>query len=105
MKPEPLESTEWCDRCARRLVELDRQLTTNEAQAIAEDVYDFERTRVMEPEAAADFVATEMRRPDRQRFERRSADRPQRRPILKSILRFLATPSASPADAGESRPH
>lgn len=105
MKPQPLEFAEWCDRCARRLVELDRKLTRNEAQAIAEDVHAFERTRVMEPEAAADFVATEMTRPDRQRFERRSTDRSQKRPILKSILRFLTTPSASRADAGESRPH
>lgn len=105
MTPDPLASEEWCDRCAKRIMELDRHLTRNEAQKIAEDVHAFERTRVMEPEAAADFVAAEMSRPDRPHFERRSADRPRRRPLLQTFLRFLATPSGSRADAGESRPH
>ena len=105
MKPEPLDPNQWRTRCAHRITVLDSQITRSEAQPVAEDVYAFERTRAMAPEDAADFVATEMTRPDRQRFERRSTDRSQKRPILKSILRFLTTPSASRADAGESRPH
>lgn len=94
MEPDPLESAEWCNRCAKRIAELDRQLSTTEALAIAQDVYAFERTRAMDPTAAADFVATEMARPDRARLERRSADRSLRRPILRRILRFLSAPGA-----------
>ncbi|MGZ5216080.1 MAG: hypothetical protein ACXWCV_17810 [Caldimonas sp.] len=94
MKPVPLDSDDWCERCAKRLAELDRNLSQDEADEVAEDVYAFERTRAMAPETAADFVATEMARPDRSRFERRGADRPARRPVLRSILRLLATPRA-----------
>lgn len=70
--PEP---DEWRNRCARRLAEHDEALTAAEAMAVAEDVYAFERTRAMSPEAAADLVASEMRRPDRGRIERRMAPR------------------------------
>lgn len=93
MKTEPLSADEWCERCAKRFAELDTQLATNDAQQIAQDVYAFERTRAMNPEAAANFVAFEMNRPDRARFERRSVDRSQREPFLKRVLRVL-TPGA-----------
>lgn len=91
MKPDPIDAAEWCDRCARRIGEIDQQVSRSEAQKIAQDVYGFERTRAMEPAAAAEFVAAEMGREDRERFERRSADRPQRRPLVRSIQRFFTT--------------
>ena len=65
----------WCERCALRLGELDEQITLAEAKRLARDVYAFERTRAMTPEAAAEFVAVEMNRPDRAPFERRSVSR------------------------------
>lgn len=93
MKTEPLYADEWCDRCAKRFTELDRNISSDEARQIAQDVYAFERTRAMNPEAAANFVALEMSRPDRARFERRSVDRSQRQPLLRKVLRIL-TPGA-----------
>jgi hypothetical protein len=93
LKPDPLDPAEWCDRCAKRFTELDLNISKAEAQELAQDVYAFERTHVMNPEAAANFVAHEMSRPDRVRFERRSVDRSQRQPFLKRILRIL-TPGA-----------
>lgn len=72
---ETLDSTDWRVRCARRIAELDRDISRIEAERLAKDVYAFERTRAMSPEAAAEFVAIEMTRPDRAPFERRSAAR------------------------------
>ena len=46
-----------------------------EAERLAKDVYEFERTRAMPPEAAAEFISTEMARPDRAPFERRATPR------------------------------
>lgn len=65
----------WCERCALRIGELDEQITQSEAKRLARDVYAFERTRAMGPVSAAEFVALEMKRPDRGPFERRSAPR------------------------------
>lgn len=96
MNTEPLQADEWCDRCAKRLTELDQDISSDEAQQIAHDVHAFERTRAMEPEGAADFVASEMSRPEHVRFERRSVDRKQSRPFLRGILRML-TPGAPSA--------
>lgn len=93
MKTEPLHDDEWCDRCAKRFTELDQNISGDEAQQVAQDVYAFERTRAMIPEAAADFVAFEMGRPDRARFERRSVDRTQAQPFLKKMQPIL-TPGA-----------
>jgi hypothetical protein len=84
-----IEPDEWRDRCARRIMELDPQITAEEARTIAADVHAFERTRAMSPEAAADFIAEQMNRPDPPRFERRSKDRPDRLPLFRSILRML----------------
>ena len=72
---EPLEPTVWCERCAQRIVALDDQISELEARRVAKDMHAFERTRAMAPEAAADFIASEMGRDDRSRFERRTTTR------------------------------
>jgi hypothetical protein len=72
---DALEPTAWRERCAQRLAELDAQISRIEAERLADDVHAFERTRAMGPEAAAEFVAVEMTRPDRGPFERRSVAR------------------------------
>ena len=72
---DTLEAADWRNRCAQRIAELDNDLSRIEAERLAKDVYAFERTRAMSPEAAAEFVAIEMSRPDRAPFERRSAAR------------------------------
>lgn len=69
---------------------LDPELAASEAEQTAQDVYAFERTRVMNPEAAANFVAYEMSRPNRARFERRSVDRTSAQPLLKKIMSILS---------------
>lgn len=93
MNTEPLQTDEWCDRCAKRFTELDHDISGDEAQQIAHDVHAFERTRAMGPEGAADFVAFEMSHPGRSRIERRSVDRKQSQPLPKNILHML-TPGA-----------
>ncbi len=70
-----LDAADWRIRCAQRIAELDNDMSKSEAERLAKDVYAFERTRAMSPEAAAEFVAIEMSRPDRAPFERRSAAR------------------------------
>ena len=72
---ESLEPTVWCERCAQRIVSLDDDISEAEARRVARDMHSFERTRAMEPEAAADFIASEMGREDRARFERRTTVR------------------------------
>ena len=72
---EQLPSNVWIDRCAGRIVEIDREIATDEAKRIARDLRSFERTAAMAPEQAVDFVASELARPDRVRFERRAAPR------------------------------
>ena len=51
---ETLDSNDWQTRCARRIGELDQEITRSEAERLAKDVYAFERTRAMSPEEAAD---------------------------------------------------
>ena len=75
LKMEALDPTAWRSRCAQRMAELDPDLTRSEAERLAVDVHAFERTRAMEPEAAAEFVSIEMSRPERAPFERRSVPR------------------------------
>ena len=75
IKMEALDPTAWRARCAQRMAELDPDLTRSEVERLAQDVYAFERTRAMEPEAAAEFVSIEMSRPERPPFERRSVPR------------------------------
>jgi len=72
---ETLESLDWRSRCAQRIAELDPDISRSEAERLAKDVYAFERTRAMEPEAAAEFISSEMARPDRAPFERRATPR------------------------------
>ncbi len=69
------DGADWRNRCAQRIAELDQDLSRIEAERLARDVYAFERTRAMTPEAAAEFIAIEMSRPDRAPFERRAAAR------------------------------
>jgi hypothetical protein len=69
---ETLEPATWRSRCAQRISELDQDISRSEAERLAKDVYAFERTRAMSPEAAAEFISIEMARPDRAPFERRS---------------------------------
>jgi len=68
---QTLDPNTWRSRCSHRIAELDPDLSRSEAERLAKDVWDFERTRAMSPETAAEFVSTEMARPDRAPFERR----------------------------------
>jgi len=87
-----IEAEEWRERCARRIRELDPNISESEAQTVAQDVYAFERTRAMQPEGAADFVDEQMNRTEPPRFERRSKDRAEHAPLMRSILRYLTEP-------------
>ena len=75
------DSATWRSRCAMRIAELDHEISRVEAERLAKDIYAFERTRAMGPEAAAEFVSIEMARPDRAPFERRAQPREQPREI------------------------
>ncbi|HEX4235196.1 MAG TPA: hypothetical protein VH041_12925 [Caldimonas sp.] len=70
-----LDPVAWRSRCAQRIAELDQDMARMEAERLAKDVYAFERTRAMSPEAAAEFIWAEMGRPDRAPFERRAQSR------------------------------
>jgi hypothetical protein len=72
---DSMPTTLWLERCASRIVQIDRDIGVNEARRIARDLQAFERTRAMTPEAAVDFVAAELARPMPGRFERRSQPR------------------------------
>ncbi len=72
---QALDPTTWRSRCAQRIAELDQDISRMEAERLAKDVHAFERTRAMSPEAAAEFISTEMARPDRAPFERRATPR------------------------------
>lgn len=61
---------EWVSRCALRIAEIDPQMGADEAQQLARELRAFERTALMDPAAAVDFVVSEMNRPGG-RFERR----------------------------------
>ena len=65
---------EWIERCARRIMQRDQSITDAEAIELARDIAGFERTAAMAPEAAAEFVASELSGPA-PRFERRSESR------------------------------
>lgn len=95
MKTQPLPADQWRQRCARRIREIDTEITESEAQTIAQDVYDFERTRAMQPEEAADFLAEQMSQAEPPRFERRSKERSPTAPLMRSILRYLTEPKGA----------
>jgi hypothetical protein len=69
-----LTPSEWIARCASHLTRIDPQLSSDEAAGLADEFFHFQRTAAMEPEAAADFVASEIAR-GHPRFERRAAPR------------------------------
>ena len=95
MKTQTLSAEEWRERCARRIRELDAEISESEAQTVAQDVYDFERTRAMQPEEAADFLAEQMSQAEPPRFERRSKKRAENAPLMRSILRYLTEPKGA----------
>ena len=95
MKTPTLSAADWRERCARRIREIDSNISETEAETVAQDVYDFERTRAMQPEEAADFVAEQMSQAEPPRFERRSKERREAAPLMRSILRYLTEPKAS----------
>lgn len=66
---------EWVQRCARRIVEVDNGIDASEATEIACTAVAVERLRVMEPEAAVDFVLAQIARPTPSRYERRGTPR------------------------------
>jgi len=72
---DKLPTDVWINRCAHRIVEIDRRIDPEEAASIARDLQAFERTAVMEPEEAVDFVASELARGQRTNFERRAVPR------------------------------
>ena len=72
---ESLTKDVWLERCARRIAQVEGGIADDEARRIARAMKSFERTAAMAPEAAVEFVASEMARPDRGRFERRTAPR------------------------------
>jgi hypothetical protein len=94
---QKISAEEWRERCARRVRELDQNISESEAQTVAQDVYDFERTRAMLPEDAADFVAQQMSQAEPPRFERRSKERAETAPLMRSILRYLTEPKSKNA--------
>lgn len=65
---------EWIERCALRIKQLDQSIADAEAIDLARDIAGFERTAAMAPEAAVDFVASELSHPA-PRFERRAESR------------------------------
>jgi hypothetical protein len=75
IRMEALPQDIWLERCARRIAEVEQGIAADEARRIARDLRAFERTAAMPPEAAVEFVAREMARPDRDRFERRNSPR------------------------------
>ena len=95
MKTQTIPASEWRQRCARRIREIDAEISEAEAETVAQDVYDFERTRAMQPEEAADFLAQQMSQAEPPRFERRSKERSANAPLMRSILRYLTEPRSA----------
>jgi len=72
---EVLPQDVWLDRCARRISEVEQGIEPEEARRLAREIMNFERTGAMPPEAAVEFVASEMRQPEHARLERRTTPR------------------------------
>lgn len=72
---DTLPPDEWISRCAQRIGEIDGDIPEDEAYDIARELQSFERTAVMPPELAVDFVASELATGRPGRFERRLVPR------------------------------
>ena len=64
-------AAQWVERCAGQLLRLDEDISASEARDLALELYRFERTGAMSPEAAVEFVSLEFSSGN-PRFERRS---------------------------------
>jgi hypothetical protein len=96
MKTHTISAEEWRERCAQpdpRARSGDQR--ERSADRPPRDVYDFERTRAMQPEEAADFLAQQMSQTEPPRFERRSKKRAEHAPLMRSILRYLTEPKGA----------
>ena len=67
-------AAEWVERCAEQVVRLEEDISASEARDLATELYRFERTGAMSPEAAVEFVSLELSS-GHPRFERRSVPR------------------------------
>ena len=72
---DTLPPDEWINRCAQRIGEIDGDISEDEAYDIARELQSFERTAVMPPERAVEFVAAELATGRPGRFERRLTPR------------------------------
>jgi hypothetical protein len=73
----------WIKRCCARMAQIEPNLAADEADEIAHAMWAFERTGVMEPEAAVDFVVRAMLDETPARFERRGGVATARRPAAR----------------------
>lgn len=69
-----LQPADWIARCIRQIRLVEPSLTEREAADVARQLLRFERTAVMLPEDAVQFVVAELAAPT-PRFERRSHSR------------------------------
>ena len=65
----------WLALCEVRIAQVEPSLTLAERQHLARSMLEFERTGAMPPEAAVDFVVSQMSKSERDLLERRSARR------------------------------
>ena len=63
------DEADWVERCARRILEVDASCSHEEAARVAREMLAFERTGVMDPEAAIDFVVGEFRKSSDMRLD------------------------------------
>ena len=75
MSAERIESEEWMLRCAKRIAEVDPDISLDEARRIAADMNGVERLSAMTPESAVDFVRHQLIAGLPDRYERRSRSR------------------------------
>ena len=71
-----LEEAAWLERCRARILAVTPDLSAEEAAEVARSMRSSERTAAMEPEAAVDFVVSQMRQDVPPRFERRATGGP-----------------------------
>ena len=65
----------WLAQCEARIAQVEPSLSVTERQRLARAMLEFERTGAMSPEAAVDFVVSQMSKSERDLLERRSARR------------------------------